>query len=89
MTFGGDDLYPTLVEKAAAPAFSLSKNHGFEDGNKRMSHAAMEMFLLRNGHEIDAPVDEQEQVFLAVAGSTMNREELTDWVCAHVIRRRR
>jgi len=34
-SFGGEDLYPTFVEKAAALAFSLVKNHPFIDGNKR------------------------------------------------------
>jgi len=29
MTFGGDDLYPTLVDKASALCFSLVKNHPF------------------------------------------------------------
>lgn len=42
MTFGGNDLYPSLVEKAAALCFSLVKNHPFVDGNKRVGHAAME-----------------------------------------------
>src|SRR3954470_23877905 len=60
MTFDGEPLYPTLAEKASALGFSLSKNHGFQDGNKRVSHAAVEMFLLRNGYEIDATTDEQE-----------------------------
>jgi death-on-curing protein len=31
--FGGEDLYPSLAEKAAALAFSLVKNHPFFDGN--------------------------------------------------------
>ena len=60
MSFGGTELYPTLVEKAAALGFSLIKNHPFVDGNKRVGHAAMETFLVLNGHEIDAPVPEQE-----------------------------
>lgn len=34
MTFSGEDLYPTLVEKAAALGFSLIQNHPFADGNK-------------------------------------------------------
>jgi death on curing protein len=49
MTFGADDLYPSVAEKAAALAFSLAKNHAFEDGNKRIAHAAMETFLVMNG----------------------------------------
>ena len=55
VTFGGVDLYPTVVEKAAALCFSLVQNHPFVDGNKRVGHAAMETFLILNGAEIDAP----------------------------------
>ena len=56
--FDGSDLYATLIEKAAALAFSLVQNHPFVDGNKRVGHAAMETFLVLNGSEIDAPVDD-------------------------------
>jgi death on curing protein len=34
MTFGGEDLYPSLLEKAAALGFSIVMNHPFVDGNK-------------------------------------------------------
>jgi death on curing protein len=87
MTFDGQPLYPSLAEKAAALAFSLTKNHPFADGNKRTSHAAMEMFLLRNGQETSAPVDEAEAVFLAVAAGTMTREALAEWVRVHLVPR--
>lgn len=84
MTFGGADLYPTLADKAAALGFSLACNHGFEDGNKRIGHAAMEAFLVLNGYEVDAPVDEQERVFLTLAAGAMTREDFTTWVGSHV-----
>ena len=42
MTFGGEDLYPSLLEKAAALGFSIIMNHPFVDGNKRTGHAATE-----------------------------------------------
>jgi death-on-curing protein len=84
MTFGGQELYPTLAEKAAL-GFSLACNHGFIDGNKRIGHAAMEVFLVLNGHEIAAPVDEQEDVFLRLAGGQMSRDEFTEWVRQHVV----
>jgi death-on-curing protein len=61
-TFEGRDLYPGLIAKAAALAYSLARNHPFVDGNKRTAHAAMETFLVLNGHEIDASVDEQERL---------------------------
>jgi death-on-curing family protein len=67
MTFAGADLYPTLVEKAAALGYPLIQNHPFVDGNKRTGHAAMEVFLVLNGHEIRAAVDEQERIILQVA----------------------
>ncbi|MEO1149149.1 MAG: type II toxin-antitoxin system death-on-curing family toxin, partial [Cyanobacteria bacterium J06638_22] len=66
MTFGGEDLYPTLVDKAAALGFSLVMNHPFVDGNKRTGHAAMETFLVMNDLEILAPVDEQELIILSL-----------------------
>jgi death on curing protein len=35
-------------------------NHPFLDGNKRIGHAAMEVFLVLNGLEVVASVDEQD-----------------------------
>jgi death-on-curing protein len=84
-TFGGEDLYPTLVDKAAAFGYALIKNHPFLDGNKRTGHAAMEVFLVLNGYEIRATVDEQEHVILRVAASEMDREEFTAWLQTHVV----
>lgn len=45
-TFGVVDLYEMIAEKAAALGFSLARNHGFEDGNKRIAHATMESYLV-------------------------------------------
>jgi death-on-curing protein len=83
-TFGGTDLHPTLVEKAAALCFSLVANHPFIDGNKRVGHAAMETFLILNGREIDAPADEQERLMLDVASGQIDRTQLTDWLRHHL-----
>jgi death-on-curing protein len=80
MTFGGEDLYPTLVDKAAAVGFSIVMNHPFVDGNKRTGHAAMETFLVLNGLEISASVDEQEQVILALASGNSGRESFVEWL---------
>jgi death-on-curing protein len=87
MTFGGDDLYPALAEKAAALAFSLSKNHPFLDGNKRVAHATLETFLVLNGHELSAGVDEQERVILALAAGELDRDAFSAWVCNGVRQR--
>jgi death-on-curing protein len=84
MTFGGEDLYPTLVDKAAAVGFSIVMNHPFVDGNKRTGHAAMETFLVLNGMEISASVDEQEQVILALASGNSGRESFVEWLKQHI-----
>ena len=82
-TFGGHDLYVTVAEKAAALGHSLACNHGFEDGNKRIGHAAMELFLVLNGYEIVAPVDEQYAVFMRLAASQMTQDEFFVWVATN------
>ena len=82
-TFGGIDLYPELIEKAAALGFSLIQNHPFVDGNKRIGHAAIEITIVLNGVELVASVDSAEAVVLAVAMGELNREAFTNWVKTH------
>lgn len=83
MTFGSEELYPTIIDKAVALGFSIIMNHPFVDGNKRTGHAALETFLILNGLEISASVDEQEQVILALASSVVGRETFTEWLHQH------
>ena len=80
MTYAGEELYPDLAAKAAALAFFLVKDHPFVDGNKRVGHAVMETFLLLNGHELGATVDDTEATMLALAAGELDREGFTDWV---------
>jgi len=47
-TFGGEELYPGLEEKAAQLLYLLVKNHAFVDGNKRIAAALLLWFLERN-----------------------------------------
>ena len=82
-TFDGADLHPTVVQKAAALGFSLTLNHPFVDGNKRVAHAAMEVFLLLNGQELVGTVDEQERLMLDLADGQITRGQLTDWLEQH------
>lgn len=84
MAFSGEDLYPDVVSKAGALGFSIIANHPFVDGNKRTGHGAMELFLLLNGFEISASVDEQEQVLLQVASGRMDRGAFTSWLGTHI-----
>ena len=83
MTFGGQELYPSLADKASALCFSLVMNHPFIDGNKRVGHAAMETFLVLNGEELRCPLAVQEQQILQLAAGHIKREQFTTWVRAH------
>ena len=48
-TFGGNDCYPTLEEKAAMLLYLITKNHSFSDGNKRIAASCFLYFLEKNG----------------------------------------
>jgi death-on-curing protein len=83
-SFGEVDLYPTLASKAAALCFSLVLNHPFIDGNKRIGHAAMEVFLMVNGQELRASVDAQEHTMLDLAAGQLTRDAFLEWVQQHI-----
>jgi death-on-curing protein len=85
MTFNGQELYPTLIEKAASLGFSLIQNHPFIDGNKRIGHAAMETFLVLNHFEIRDSVDNQEKIIHDVASGLIPRQEFINWLAIYVI----
>jgi death-on-curing protein len=83
-SFGGSDLHPTLIEKTGALGFALAQGHPFVDGNKRVAHAAMATFLLLNGADIAATVDEQEHLMLNLASGRLSRTDLVAWLREHV-----
>lgn len=54
VTWGGQDLYPTLVGKAAILMRGIAANHPFHEGNKRTAWLACTTFLVLNGSPLDA-----------------------------------
>lgn len=48
-SFGGEDIYPTLEEKAANLLYFVTKNHSFSDRNKRITATIFLYFLDKNG----------------------------------------
>jgi len=86
LTFDQSDLYPSLVSKAAALCLSIIMNHPFVDGNKRVGHAGMETFLILNGYQIQADVDQQERIILHLAAGEIHRDEFTSWLNDHVVK---
>lgn len=76
------------MDKASALAFGLAMNHPFVDGNKRIAHAAMAVFLDLHGLAMEATVDEQEQLMLNLAAGQLSRADLTAWLESHVSTRK-
>ena len=52
-TFGGEELYPSVEEKAAMLLYLVIKNHSFSDGNKRIA-AMLFLWFLNNNHVLYA-----------------------------------
>ena len=48
-TFNGEDLYPSVEEKAAMLLYLVTKNHSFSDGNKRIAAFLFLWFMEKNG----------------------------------------
>ncbi len=69
-----------LPRLAAAYGFGLVRNHGYVDGNKRVGAAALGVFLLMNGLELEAPEPELVSAMMAVASGDWDEEALAGWV---------
>jgi len=76
--------YESIIEQAAALWESLSQNHPFIDGNKRVAFAATFVFLSINEVELTAS-DAQAQHFLLdlYARDALDYDKLVDWLITH------
>lgn len=78
--------YSDLIEQAAALWESLTMNHGFVDGNKRVAFACLDIFLGLNGARLEA---EPERVINFIQrhleAGTFRKDVLEPWLRAHVV----
>jgi death on curing protein len=82
-SFGAEEFYPDIFDKAAVLACRLAWNHPLLDGNKRAAWAAMVLFIDLNGGtwDPDPPdVDDAEQAMLAVAAHEVDEGWLASWL---------
>ena len=84
-TFGGEDVYPSLQQKAARLCFGLVKNHPFVDGNKRIGAHAMLVFLALNGIELQHSQTELSDVILQLAAGEIEADALLQWILSHQV----
>lgn len=78
-SFGGEDLYPTIFDKAAALFHSLIFNHAFVDDNKRTTISATARFLYKNGYDLRATDKEFVSFPLRVENKHLDLEEIAEW----------
>ena len=83
-TFDGQELYPTVLEKAARLGYGLIHNHPFMDGNKRIGTHAMLVFLDINNITLSYEDDDLIAAILRVASGDMDEGELLEWLKIHI-----
>ena len=74
-----------VAAPAAAYGFGLTRNHPFNDGNRRVAFVTMGVFLGLNGHEIEAPESEVVTVMLDFAAGELGEDQLADWIGPHLL----
>ena len=79
-SFGGEDLYPTLFDKAAALFHSLMFNHAFVDGNKRTTISVTARFLAINGYALEVSQKEFVDFPLRVENNHLGQEDIAEWL---------
>ena len=84
-TFDEAELYPTIIEKAARIAFSICKNHPFNDGNKRVAVLAMLVMLKINKVELLYTQQELIDLGLGIADSCIDYPQILDWIKSHTV----
>ena len=79
-TFMGNDLYPSIYDKAAQLCYGIANNHPFTDGNKRTALHSMYVYLIINGFDITATQQDVENMIIDVAAGNMTNTELVQWL---------
>lgn len=84
-SFGGEDLYPSPVEKAAAILESVVKYHPFVDGNKRAGFTLMRLTLRTFDLDIKATDDDEYDIVIQVATGKLDAEGIRAWLESRVV----
>jgi len=75
---------PDAAALAAAYAFSLARNHGFADGNKRTAWVVARLFLADNGFQLEFDRAGAVHIVEALAAGRLSEQALADWFRARV-----
>jgi len=82
-TFGRNNLYPDILDKASQLRYSLIENHPFIDGNKRIGVHLMLLFLKLNNIEVNYSQQELIDFGLDIASGKMSKNDIKGWIIEH------
>jgi len=84
-TFGGIDLFPEPVDKAAAIMHGIITGHPFIDGNKRTGYVLGRLILQEQGFDIRATEDDKYAMVIQVATGKLDVEGIVAWMKERVV----
>lgn len=82
-SYCGSDAYPTIEEKAARLMYSLTNNHAFIDGNKRIGVVTMLVTLRLNNIKLQYTQSELIEFSLGAADNKFGYDEILEWIRVH------
>lgn len=83
-TSDGQELFPSIYQKAARLGYGLASNHALIDGNKRIGAHVMLVFLALNGIGLEYEQDELSDLFMKAAEGSSGYPETLLWVIQHI-----
>ena len=86
-TFGGEELYQSFEEKAAAIAESIIINHPFVDGNKRTGYILMEAILKFGNINIISSDDEIYKMIIDISTGNLRFDDIVIWLKANTAKK--
>ena len=84
-SFGGQDLFPSEIEKIARLGFGLAANHAFVDGNKRIGAMMVQLLLKWNGYHLQLRTGELADMFISIAEGSADEPALLRWLRVHLL----
>jgi death on curing protein len=85
-TFESAELYPSILQKAAALIESILINHPFIDGNKRTGYVLTRLLLLQNGYNIEASQQDKYDFVISIASGQLKFDDIVQWLESNTIK---
>lgn len=79
-TFDGKELYPAIIDKAAAIFESIVSNHPFIDGNKRTAYVLMRLILKEDKQDISVDQNAKYDFVMKAAKGELTFDQIKNWI---------